>query len=260
MKVNWRQMKVSWRMILGVSVAMLAVLTGGGVRAHPTPEPAKAPFSASPKEFKNATVPLADYPEGQAMMATAAKNAALVDVNVKFLDKDYKDDVYVREPITGKKARVSCLRFRALSGFRTRIDQPQFKLTPQGLTITQNISRISAQGLKVKWMLGPCAWVAGGTGVSMRDVKFVYKARPILSFDGNGSCRLTWNPDTEKLRVSIGDFNVTGVQNDLDKLVKDAFREALNFTLGGGYGSLMGTELRKVTVDICGGGVKVGNR
>ena len=211
-------------------------------------------------DFKNATVPLADHPEGQAMMATAAKNAALVDVNVKFLDKDYKDDVYVREPITRKKVRVSCLRFRALSGFRLRIDPPQHQLTSQGLTINQNISRISAQGLKVKWMLGPCAWVAGGTGVSMRDVKFVYKARPILSFDGNGVCRLTLNSAPDKLRVSIGDFNVTGVQNDLDKLVKDAFREALNFTLGGGYESLLGAELTKVTVNMCGGGVKVGNR
>jgi hypothetical protein len=206
----------------------------------------------TPASFKNTTIPLGEHPQGRQMMAKAAKDAAMVDISFKFLDKTYKDDIYVREPITGKKARVSCRRFRGVSGFDLKIDPPQYKFTDGGLTLTQNISRISAQGLKVKWQLGPCVESVAGIGVKMSDVTFVYKARPMLAFDGNGFCRLTFNSETEKIRVKIGDLNITGVQNDLDKLIKDAFREGLNATFKAMYGKLMGDALAKVTLNMCG--------
>lgn len=247
---GWAQVK---RIIRPLSVGLFtfAVLwVYGGSIAHAL-QPATA---ATPATFKNTTIPLAEHPEGQQMMAKAAQDASLIDISFKFLDKTYKDDVYVREPITGKKARVSCRRFRGVSGFNLKIDPPKFKLTPKGLTITQNISRISAQGLKIKWQLGPCVEAVAGIGVKMSDVTFVFKARPILTFDGNGICRLTFNSEIGKIRVKIGDLNITGVQNDLDKLIKDAFREGLNASFEAMYGKLMGNALAKVTVNMCGGG------
>ncbi len=217
---------------------------------------AQAPSAA----FVNKTVPLAQHPQGQQMMATAAKDAAMVDINFKFLDKEYENDVWVKEPITGKKARVSCLRFKAVSGFRMRIDPPKFQLSMQGLTINENIARLSAQGVKVKFQVGPCVEHATGMGFSASDISFVFKARPALTFDGKGLCRFALHPDPTDIRVKIGGLNITGVQNDLDKLVKDAVREGLNFTLNGTFPGLISTALGKVAVDFCGRGVSISNK
>lgn len=190
-------------------------------------------------------------------MAKTAKNAALVDVNFRFLNKTYEKDVW-----TGPRwarARVSCVRFKALSGFRMRIDPPKYQLTMQGLVIQQNIARVAAHGVRVKWQLGPCVEHAAGVGISLSDIRFVYKARPLLTFDGKGICRLTYNQDTGGLRVAIGGMNITGLQNDLDRLAKNAVREGVNFTLEGAYGSLIENSLKRVVLDVCGGGVKVYN-
>jgi hypothetical protein len=197
------------------------------------------------------TLPLAGYEQGPAMMQQAMSRL-LPDVTVTFLDKDYENDQYVRDPITGNKVRTSCVRFRASSGFKFKMDPPQHSLTTQQLTVTANIARIKADGLAFKFMLGPCAWVGAGLGVQLTDVKLVYKARPMLTFDGNG-CRLVWNNDPNGLTVSIGDLNMIGVQNNLDGLAKDAVREALNFSLDAMFGSGLRGELQKVVIDTCGG-------
>lgn len=194
------------------------------------------------------------------MMAAALKNASLVDINFTFLNKTYKKDVYgPKDPFSGKRVRLSCVRLKVTSGFKLKVDVPQFTLNLQGLTVSQNISRITGNGIKIKWQLGPCFENAGGFGVSLSDVKFVYKAHPTLTFDEKGFCRLSWNEKPDEFRVSIGDLNITGVQNDLDKLAKDAVREAVNFTLNDILGSLMRNELTKITVDVCGNKLKMGN-
>lgn len=240
------------RVLAGLSLAAaVAIVCTLSVRAQLRPGLGSA--SAAVR-----SMPLANHAQGQQMMAEAAKNASLLDINFTFLNKNYEDDKYVREPITGKKVRTACVRFRATSGFRLKIDMPQFSLTPQGLTISQNISRIAADGIKVKVQLGPCVESTTGAGIRVSDVKVTYKARPTLSFDQNNVCKLTWNQDPEDMRVSIGDFNITGVQNDLDKLAKDAVREGINATLNGFYGTLVRRELEKITFNVC-GKVKAGD-
>jgi|SRR6185503_15944605 len=199
---------------------------------------------------KLANTMLASYPEGQAMMQQALSRLSL-DVKVTFLDKDYENDVYVREPLTGKKVRVSCVRFRSSSGFQLKMDPPKFSLTPQQLTVTANIAKVRADGLAFKFMVGPCNWVGAGLGVQLTDVKVVYKARPMLSFE-NGACRLEWNGDPNGVSVAIGDLNIIGVQNDLDKLAKDAVREALNFALDAAFGTALRSEVQHVVVQTCG--------
>jgi hypothetical protein len=201
-------------------------------------------------------IPLASYAQGQAMMSAAAQKTALLDVKFTFIDKSYENDQYVTEPVTGRKVRTACIRFKATSGFRFKIDVPAFSLTSQGLTVEQNISRLDADGLAAKFQFGPCQDVGVGVGVRMRDVKVVYKARPMIVFDANGSCTLSWNQDTDDTRVAIGDLNIIGVQNDIDKLAKDAVREALNLALDGFFGAVMRNELLKITIATCGQGRK----
>ena len=195
-------------------------------------------------------LPLASYANGQAMMQEAMSKL-IPDVGATFLNKDYENDVYVREPVTGKKVRVSCVQFRANSSFRFKMDPPKHSLTSQQLTVSANIAKIRADGLAIKFMLGPCNWIGAGMGVHLDDVKVVYKARPMLSFN-DGGCRLVWNNDPNGITVSIGDLNVIGVQNDLDKLAKDAVREALNAALDAFFGSALRGELQKVVVKTCG--------
>ena len=195
-------------------------------------------------------LPLGSYANGQAMMQEAMSRL-VPDVGVTFLNKDYEKDVYVREPITGKKVRVSCVQFRANSGFRFKMDPPTHSLTSQQLTVSANIAKIRADGLAFRFMLGPCNWIGAGMGLQLDDVKLVYKARPVLSFN-DGGCRLVWNNDPNGIAVSIGDLNVLGVQNDLDKLAKDAVREAINAALDAFFGSALRGELQKVVVKTCG--------
>jgi hypothetical protein len=201
-------------------------------------------------------IPLSSFPQGQQMMSQAATNAALLDINFTFLNKTYENDQYVTEPITKKKVRTSCIRFKATSGFQFRVDVPKFTLNTQGLTVEQNISRIRADGLAAKFQLGACADIGVGIGVQLSDVKVVYKARPTVTFSQTGSCTVHWNQDTDDITVSIGDLNIIGVQNNIDKLAKDAAREAINATLDGFYGRMLRNELLRVSVGVCGGGKK----
>lgn len=201
-----------------------------------------------------AIMAFASFPQSQAMMQQALSRLSL-DVTVTFLDKDYENDVYVREPLTGKKVRVSCVRFRSSSGFHLKMDPPTFSLTPQQLTVSANVAKLRADGLAFKFMVGPCNWVGAGLGVQLTDVKIIYKARPMLSFE-NGGCRLAWNGDPNGVSVSIGDLNIIGVQNDLDKLAKDAVREAVNFALDAAFGTALRNEVQHVVVQTCGNSSK----
>lgn len=236
---------------VAVSVALAAALAfigAGNLGAQSTAGRLKSGASTTAMS----AIPLASHPQGQQMLAEAAQKAALVDINFKFLNKTYKNDQYVRDPITGKKIRTACLRFKASSGFRFRMDVPKFTLTNAGLTVEQNFSKINADGLMVKVQIGPCADIAAGVGIRLSDVKAVYKARPTLSFDQNNYCKLNWNLDSDDLRISIGDLNVIGVQNNIDKLGKDAVREALNATLASVFTGTLRGELAKITVNVCG--------
>lgn len=198
-------------------------------------------------------MPLASYAQGQAMMAEAARKAALLDISFTFLDKEYKDDTYATDPF-GNKYRTGCYRFKATSGFRFRVDVPTFTLTNAGLTITQNISRIEANGLTAKFQVLACQDISiSSLGVLMKDLKVVYTSRPMISFNGaGGACSISWNQDTDDVRVTIGDLNILNLQNDVDKLAKQAVEDAVNLAFGGFFGSMMRGELIKISTGVCG--------
>jgi hypothetical protein len=210
----------------------------------------EAQLSNPPQQVS--ALPLASHPQGQAMMAEAVRRAALLDITFTFLDKEYQDDTYATDPF-GNKYRTGCYRFKVHSGFRFKVDQPQFTLTNAGLTVTQNISKITADGLAAKAQVLACHDLSIGVGLRLSDVKVTYTARPVISISqSNGACTIGWNQDIDDLRVSIGDVNVLGVQNDIDKLSKKAAEEAVNFTLDTFLGSMMRNELIKVSVGVCG--------
>lgn len=186
------------------------------------------------------------------MMAQAAQKAALLDLNFTFLDKEYENNTYATDPL-GNRYITGCYRFKATSGFRLKVDVPQFTLTTQGLTITQNISKINADGLVAKVRAVVCQDVSTGVGLRLSDVKVTYTARPMLSFSqSNGACTLGWSQDNDEVRVSIGDVNILGVQNNIDQLAKKAVEEAVNAMLERFYGDTMRGELVKITVGVCG--------
>jgi hypothetical protein len=124
-------------------------------------------------------------------------------------------------------------------------------------SLVASLEQIRADGLTFKFQVGPCAWTGAGLGLQLTDVKVVYKARPMLSLDGQSACKLAWNNDPNGISISIGDLNIIGVQNNLDKLAKDATREAVNAALDAFFGSALRGELQKVVLNTCGGGVKV---
>ena len=228
--------------------------TAGAPAAVPPTTGGVQQSGGAPPQVAALPIPLASFAEGQAMMAKAAENAALLSVKFTFLDKTYKNDVWTGPSYA--RVRVSCVRFKASSGFDFEVDVPKFTLNAQGLTVEQNISRIKADGLSAKFQLGPCHDVAVGIGVQLTDVKEVYKSRPVVTFSSDGACTVHWNQDTDDTRVSIGDLNILGVQNDIDKLAKDAAREAINAALDGFYGVLLRNELLKVSMGTCGGSKK----
>ncbi len=235
------------RVVLAASIPALIALSP--TTGHPQLTGGASTTMAAP-------IPLATYAQGQAMMSQAAQNAALLDIQFTFLNKTYENDQYVRDPITGNRIRTSCIRFKATSGFQFKVDVPTYTLTTAGLTVTQNISKITADGISAKFQLGPCQDIGVGVGVRLTDVKAVYHARPMVTFSTTGACTIHWNQDTDDITISIGDLNILGVQNNIDKLAKDAAREAINATLDGFYGRVMRNELLKVSFGTCGGGKK----
>ena len=199
-----------------------------------------------------APIPLASHPQGQAMMAQAAQKAALLDLNFKFLDKSYEDNTYATDPL-GNRYITGCYLFKAASGFRLKVDVPQFTLTTQGLTVTQNVARINADGLVAKVRAVVCQDVSTGVGLRLSDVKVTYTAKPMLSFSqSNGSCTVGWSPDNDEVRVDIGDLNILGVQNNIDQLAKKAVVDALNTMFERFYAETMRDELVKVSLGVCG--------
>jgi hypothetical protein len=231
------------------AVLLLGVMGSTGARAQ---------LSAGNISTAVAPIPLASHPQGQAMMAEAVQKAALLDVNFRFLDKEYEDNTYATDPL-GNKYITGCYRFKASSGFRFKVDQPQFTLNQQGLTIVQNISTINATGLSARIRVLACQDIPlPSFGLRLSDVRLRVKANPVLTFNqSNGACSLGWSqPDVE---ITIGDLNMLGVQNDIDKLAKRAVEEALKLALGSYYGATMRGELVKITSSVCGAPIQPGN-
>lgn len=195
---------------------------------------------------------LGNYAKGPQMMEEAISGLS-VDVSFRFLDKTYENDVYVKDPVTGNKVRTACVRFKSTSGFAFKASGPSYTLTTQGLTVVQNIDKIDAEALNFSFQLGPCMSAGGGFGIKLRDVKLTYKARPMIRFENTG-CKVSLNPIPDETRVSIGDLNILGVQNDLDKLAKDAVREALNVSLANFFNGGLGSGLARASISACGGG------
>jgi hypothetical protein len=195
-------------------------------------------------------LPLASHPQGLAMVQQAVGSLE-PNINFTFLNKTYENDQYVREPVTGKKVRVACLRFRATSGFRFASGAPTFVLTNQGLTVTHRIARIDADGITVRVQAGPCADIATGYGVKIRDAKITLKARPTVKYE-NGGCSVSLNWLPEAMRVDVGDINHIGIQNDVEKLAKNAVEDGLNNSIETFFKLGLGGGLARASTTVCG--------
>lgn len=78
----------------------------------------------------------------------------------------------VASPITGRNHRTACVRFKATSGFRFAIDPSAYALTAQkSLKVEQNVASLDANGLTVKFQLGPCINSSLGSGLARAPVQ-----------------------------------------------------------------------------------------
>ena len=195
-------------------------------------------------------IPLAQTPQGQKIAAETARRLALADVQFTFLNKEYENDVWAKDPL-GNRYRLSCVRLKATSGFAFRVDQPTVQLNQDGLTIQQNIAKVKANGINVKFQFGPCMWSSAGLGIEVDNVSFTYKFKPMVMVS-QGLCHVSFDQFPDHLQISIGDMHITGVNDQITKLAKDAIREGVNSTLEGGYLRLVTSELAKVSADFCG--------
>jgi hypothetical protein len=201
---------------------------------------------------KNETIPLSKYSKHQELLSKASSEASLINIDVKASTKHYEHDVWAG--VGPAKARVSCVRFHSSSGFRLHVDAPKFSVAGDTLTIDQRIAKIAADGLHAQFQLGPCVESSVKFGIVASDVHFIYKAKPVLAFDGKGLCKMRFGGETDKIDVKIGGFNAHGVQNDLDKLVKKWAEHSLETSLNAMYPMSMGNMMAKVSLDFCGKG------
>jgi hypothetical protein len=205
-------------------------------------------LDAATQATQSIGTPLAAHPMGQLMMQQAMSRLS-PDIRWQFLNKTYENDQYTN--VLGKKVRTSCVRFKTTSGFTFSSDPPSFELTNTGLRVEKRINRIHANGLTFKFQLGPCMEHSAGFGVILSDVKVRYRARPVVRVDTEGYCKIAWNEDPDSLTISIGDLNILNVQNDLDKLARDAVREAANRVFKTLF-ETMRNDLTKISLDVCG--------
>lgn len=238
------------RTAVAIAAALLLVSAPAAAQ-RPDPKlpgarPGQPAPSATTGEHKNETIPLSKYGKHRELLSRASQEAPLIDFQIKAATKEFEADQHALG------VRTSCVRFKASSGFRLKVDRPKFSAAGDTLTIDQNIAKIAVDGLHAKFQLGPCLEHSVKFGIVASNVHFIYKAKPMVSFDGKGLCKLKFNPETQKINVKIGGFNAHGVQNDLDKLVKRWLDDTLEDSLNGLYGMHMGNTFVKVALDFCG--------
>lgn len=199
---------------------------------------------------KNETVAFVKFDKHVAILAKVGQDKSAFTFAIKATNKAFDDDVYVGSgPL---KAKVSCFSFKSSSGFSLTVEPPRFSVSGDTLVIDQSIPRISVTGLHASAELGPCVKSSVTFGISASDIHFTYKAKPMLTFDGRGLCKLAFGGQTQKINVKIGGFNAKPLQNDLDKLVKKWLERSLEESLNSLYSVQVGNSFMKASLDFCG--------
>jgi hypothetical protein len=139
----------------------------------------------------------------------------------------------------GEKFMISdCLGLKVSAGeFDLQLGHSTFSLGASGVELEFAIDHVSVSALRFRMqpranLLSPCDWSEDfGTSGSVKDIRITARFDPRLHLDG---CYMT-SLGAFEARVSIGDVNLSNVQNDLEQaaknLVEDSVTMALNLFL-----------------------------
>ncbi len=130
-----------------------------------------------------------------------------------------------------------CLGIKLAVGvLKLKWGTPTFKVDADGVEISFVVEHVEVNGFRVrirvpdpKWN-NPlnCSWGGDfGVGGSASDVRFHFRFRPRVRLD---DCQMV-SLGSFNARISIGNLNLSNVQNDLDNLMKNIVEDAATFAL-----------------------------
>jgi hypothetical protein len=163
-------------------------------------------------------VRLDKYPDAQGFLRKVAEAMTRKEIDVSL--------------IGGEKYMVnSCFGIKVRAGnFRLKLASPNARLEGTAAKLTFRVERISMNGISLRMrpstnVLKPCHFGSKfSVGGSASNVRVEFSFDPIMDF---ARCKFGSFGKTHT-RVDIGNLNLKPLQNDLDRMAKNAVEDALN--------------------------------
>ena len=158
------------------------------------------------------------YPDAQGFLKKVADTMAKKEMDVSL--------------IGGEKYMVNkCFGIKVRAGnFKMKLASPNARLEGTAAKLTFRVEHISLNGISLRMrpstnVLKPCHFGKKfSVGGSAKDVKVEFRFDPVMDLK---QCKFT-TLGAIKTRVDIGNLNLKPLQNDLDKIAKNAFEDAVN--------------------------------
>lgn len=163
-------------------------------------------------------VRLDKYPDAQGFLRKVAEAMTRKEIDVSL--------------IGGEKYMVNdCLGIKVRAGnFRMKLASPNARLEGTAAKLTFRVERISMNGISLRMrpstnVLKPCHFGKKfSVGGSASDVRIEFRFDPIMDF---ARCKFG-SFGKIHTRIDIGNLNLKPLQNDLDRMAKNAIEDALN--------------------------------
>jgi hypothetical protein len=158
------------------------------------------------------------YPDAQGFLRKVADEMTRREIDVSL--------------IGGEKYMVNnCFGIKVRAGnFRMKLASPNARLEGTAAKLTFRVERISLNGISLRMrpnsnVLKPCHFSKKfSVGGSASNVRIEFRFDPIMDF---ASCKFGSFGEVHT-RVDIGNLNLKPLQNDLDRMAKNAIEDALN--------------------------------
>ena len=163
-------------------------------------------------------VRLDKYPDAQGFLRKVADAMTRKEINVSL--------------IGGEKYMVNkCFGIKVRAGnFKLKLASPNARLEGTAAKLTFRVERVSMNGISLRMrpstnLLKPCHFGKKfSVGGAASNVRIEFRFDPIMDF---ARCKFGSFGDIHT-RVDIGNLNLKPLQNDLDKMAKNAVEDALN--------------------------------
>jgi hypothetical protein len=163
-------------------------------------------------------VRLDKYPDAQGFLRKVADAMARREIDVSL--------------IGGEKYMVNkCFGIKVRAGnFKMRLASPNARLEGTAAKLSFRVERISMNGISLRMrpnsnVLKPCHFGKKfSVGGSASDVRIEFRFDPVMDL---ASCKFGSFGEV-RARIDIGNLNLKPLQNDLDRMAKNAIEDALN--------------------------------